>query len=269
MDNQTLTTNDPFKMTDAYNEIYALYESILDSDQGPVENLASILMMDNIPSIATYGAWDIFNLRGRQRGSSNFYASSNFFEDNSERRVRETMIKSLNQYIRRLEPIRNGYNKIATLYSYLIAQGLYGLLSELYIPDYMKEIVDNLVDEVNNKLDSLIDEVKEYFSKKNNEYLSRIINSLGRLLLAQRSDQVLRTLQKFDDTLDSTDLEFLQEKRSEYLRYQDSPQLQIAKKAFNLSDGSYYRNLDVIVSDLTNLLDEDSYNLLTDLFLRN
>lgn len=264
----SLTINDPFQMSETYNAIYAAYESISDTSQGSVNDYIAILELDNIPSIATYKAWDAFNIRNRQRTMSSSYGRANYFEDDTDRKARKILLNALDNYIRRLEGIRYGYNRIATLYSYLIYSGLYGILTDIYIPEYMKETVDQIIDSVNNKLDELIEDCVNYFKEKNNENLNLIVHSLGRLILAQRTDQVFGTLKKFDDSLTDDDFQFLSGKREEYLRYQDNPQLNIAKTAFGLSDGSYYRNLSVIIGDLVKVLDEDSYELLTELFLK-
>lgn len=264
-----LTIEDTDGVSEEYNRLYAIYESIMDIDQGPVEDMAAILTIDNSNGVATYKAWDLFNIRGRQRSSSNIYAVSNYFNDDSERRAKEIFLSSLNNYIRKLEPMRYGYNKIATLYSYLIYAGLYGLMTEIYIPDYMKETVDGIINEVNNKLDNLIDDCRVYFEKYNNPKLNSIVKSLGRIILSQRSDQVFNTLKSYEDSLDENDWNFLATKRSEFLKFQNSPELTYAKNTFGLSEGSYYRNLNQIVQDLSNLLDEDSFELLTELFLKN
>jgi len=264
----SLTINDPFQMSEGYNQIYAAYESIMNPEHGAVDDYTTVLSLDNTPSVATYKAWDAFNIRGRQRGTSNAYARSNYFEDETDRKARKILLNALNNYIRRLEGIRYGYNRIATLYSYLMYSGLYGIMTEIYIPDYMKETVDQIIDSINNKLDELINDCAEYFAQKNNEDLNSIIHSLGRIILAQRTDQVFETLKKYDESLNDDDFYFLSGKREEYLKYQDNPQLNIAKTAFGLSDGSYYRNLNVIITDLVKVLDEDSYELLTELFLK-
>lgn len=265
---ELLTVEDPGQVTQEYNRLYAIYESLCDKDSSPIDDVASILTFCNEDSsVATYKSWDLFNTRGRQRGISNSYMTRNYFDDDSERKSREIFIEALNTYIRKLESYRYGYNKIATLYSYLMYQGLYGLMTELYVPDYLRESVDEIVNTLNTKLDESIKTCKEYFFAKGNEKLNSIVNSLDRLLLAQRSDQVFNTLRKYDDSLNDDDLDYLRWMRDEYLKFQNNPQLNFAKEIFGLTDGSYYRNLNQIIADLVDVLDEDSLALLNELFL--
>jgi len=268
-DQELLTVSDPDEVTSEYNRLYAIYASLF-GDSSPVDDLTSILTVDNEDAtVAKYKAWDLFNIRGRQRSSTNVYAIPNYFEDDTERKAKELLLNNLNRYLRRLEGVRSGYNKLATMYSYLMYSGLYGILADIYVPENMRPIINGIIDSVNNYMDELIVGVQEYFKSKNNPKLNSIIISLGRIVLSQRSDQVFRTLEKYEPSLTEDDLNFLRESREDYLKFQNNPQLSYAKNAFGLADTTYYRNLNQIITDLSTILDEDSLELLTDLFLRN
>lgn len=269
-DQELLTISDPDETTAEYNRLYSIYASLYDKDSLPVDDLALILTIDNEnATVAKYNAWDLFNIRGRQRSSMNSYATPNFFEDDTERKAKELLLNNLNRYLRRLEGVRSGYNKLATMYSYLMYSGLYGILADIYVPEDMRPTINGIIESINGHMDELIAGVQDYFKSKNNPKLDSIIISLGRIVLSQRSDQVFRTLEKYDDTLTEDDLNFLRESREDYLKFEKNPQLSYAKSAFGLADTTYYRNLNQIITDLSTILDEESLELLTDLFLRN
>lgn len=271
----SLVVSDPDAMSEEYNKIYEIYCSMgsgarAADEVGPVDDLASILSITNDDTkVAMYHAWDIFNIRGRQRRSSGSYGVQNYFEDSSERKARQLLVDALDRYIRHLEPLRYGYNKIATLFSFMISRGLYGMLSDIYIPEMIRPTVNEMISTISNDLDDMLTEIADYFHNYNNEKLDQVIKSLGRIVVSQRSDQIIENLKSFEPSISDEDRDFLQEKRDQFLDFSNGPKLSIAKSMFNLSDGSYYRNLDQIVGDLTEVLDEDSIELLTDLFIRS
>lgn len=240
-------------------------------ESSPVDDLTSFFELFNSDSkVARYYAWDTFNIRGRQRVATASYGGQNYYDDNSEKKARQLLVKAINRQIRRLESLRYGYTKLATLYSFLIAKGLYGILSDLYIPEIIKPNIDSLINALTQDIDKILEEVYTYFKKYNNPSLDSVLLSLGRLLITQRTDQIMRNLQNYEPKINyDEDYEFLQERRSQYMQYADGPTLALAKENFCISDGSYYRNLDAIISDLTSSLDEDSIELLTDLFIRS
>lgn len=273
MENEEKQVPDHGFGSESYFQYLTSYEGVWENrgrEGSAVNAVTSIFQLFNdSASIASFKARDLFNMKGTQRNQSNSYAQRNYFTDNAERKAKELFIKSLNEYIRYLESFRWGVNKIATLYTYLLYNGLHGILSEIYIPEYMKETVDKILEGIASNLDNIIKEVQEYFYAKGNEQLNTVVKSMGRILLSQRSDQVINTLKGYDNTLTDEDWEYLVEKRAEFLRFEDSPELSYVKQEFGLSEGSYYRNLNQIISDLSERLDEDSLELMTELFLRD
>lgn len=272
---ESLLVNDPQFVTDDYNRIYAVYASMgygLSGSQEsePVDDLASFLsLLNDSAKVALYSAWAVFNIQGKQRQTSGMYGITNYFEDDTERKTRELLIESINKYIRHLEPIRYSYNKIASLYTLLITKGLYGLLGDLYIPADMRETVDYIIKTVNDDLDGALKAVRDHFAEKNNPKLNEIVKSLGSIILSQRSDQVISNLKNYEPNLDYYDLEFLQSQRDIFLDHQKGAKQQMVLEAFELPKTTYQRNRDKIVSDLAELLDEDTIELLTNLFIRN
>lgn len=275
MEETKLTTESSETNSELYNQIYGVYSSMgfgqkAAEQSDPMTDLANILAINQESSkVATYMAWDIFNARGRQRSSTSVYAAKNYFEDSSERKARKLIIESLNNYIHHLQGLRYGYNKVASLYSFLISKGLFELLSDLYIPEDMKGTIDYMAKSISESSDNIIKNIQEHFKKYNNDKLNSIIKSLGMILVSQRSDQVFNNLKSFEESLTEDDLYFIQEEREEYLNFANGPRLNFALEAFELANSSYYRNLNQIISDLTEILSEESMELLTDLFIRN
>lgn len=275
MEETKLTTENSETNSELYNQIYGVYSSMgfgqtAAEQSDPMTDLANILAINQESSkVATYMAWDIFNARGRQRSSTSIYAAKNYFEDSSERKARKLIIESLNNYIHHLQGLRYGYNKVASLYSFLISKGLFELLSDLYIPEDMKGTIDYMAKSISESSDNILKNIQEHFKKYNNDKLNSIIKSLGMILVSQRSDQVFNNLKSFEELLTDEDLYFIQEEREEYLNFANGPRLNFALEAFELANSSYYRNLNQIISDLTEILSDESMELLTDLFIRN
>lgn len=258
------------QLSEEYLRLYYLYESLCDKETGPIEDYAVYLQIRNhSASVATYESWRKFNIKKGARTLTNSYGHSNYFYDNAEAKSKEIFINSLNNYIRRLEYTRNSYYKLASLYCYMIQMGLYSVLTEIYIPATIKPQVDQMIDDINNRLDHSLTDIQDYFAKRGDEKLMRTLKIMGHYIVSQRTDQVVQKLRNAGFDITEDDYYFIQDCRSEYLKFVTGPTLTYSKQAFGISDGSFRGNVNKIIQDLTEILSDDQIELLTELFVRN
>jgi len=255
-----------------YYRILALYQSMSNyKNTDSVDNLTNILCLGNENrSVAAYTARSQFHMRHDQR--SVIYTVGNPyspFTDQAETRAKDLFIKIINDYLRQLETYRYGNNKLLAFYTYIIYNGLMDIIPNLYIPEKLRPIVTEVLDEQVKILEQLIQKSIDYFTKYNNEKLNIAVKSLDRFILEQRTDQVIEALKTFEPKIGDADFEFIGSLRVEFLEFNGTPQLKYIEEKLGISDKTYRGALDLFISELCGRMDKDSYKLLTELFLRN
>lgn len=256
--------------TNHYYQILSVYESITDKESTAMDDTRSILSLFHESSgVARNITLSLYHQSGKSTRKVGAMTSTdvNNFIDDQDKRSRDIIVQELNDYIKYLEGFRKSGYKICALYSYLIFEGLIGILSDLYVPESLRIYFDRTVELLRDRSLTLIKEVNEYFTTKDNEELSIAINSLSHMILSQRTDQIISTLSSIY-TFTDEDREFLTNKRYEYLKYNGELDRKIVLDSFEISDTSYYNNLKMIVNDLATRLSDENRELLTDLFLR-
>lgn len=253
-----------------YNRLYLIYLGITDTKSNAIDDTSLLLQINNeSSSTARFITKSLFHMRRSDQRSLGSMTSTdvNTYIDDTEKKSRDIIINELNSYIRYLEPFRYGDYKICALYAYLIFEGLFGILGDLYVPESLRVYLDRTIDEITTRSKRILQETVEYFEAKNDTSLTESVKSLGAILLGQRTDQVIHILSASYEFTDE-DRKFLENQRYYYLKFTDNLDHSVIFEKLGISDTSYYRSLKVIVADLVTRLSDTNLELLTELFLR-
>lgn len=257
-----------------YNRLRDVYDQITAAETSLDGCIAMNMITDSDATIAIHRAHDLFHMKGKGKRALRFSEDSQTrFTDNKEKATREIIIKALNEYIRYLESYRWGINKIKTLYAYLISQSLYGIISNLYIPEELKDDMDNILGKIADITEEILTETKDYFKAKDIDTLSQSVDALGRTMLVERNDRIFPILNRYakgtdnEPVLTEEDRQFLRDQSTKFKGFLDQPELKFIKTELGLSDGGYYRQLNSVMQGLIKRLTGDEKELLTEVLI--
>lgn len=248
------------------DRLYSIYSSIGDS---AVENTRSLL------TIMNESFWTASNITkslfhqqsGRSKYSGAMISTDvNRFIEDREAKSRDIIIKELNDYIEYLRGFRSSGYKICALYAYLMFEGLFNILGNLYIPEDLRYYVDRTLEDINNRRIRVLEETIEYFIEKGDEKILNTVRALGNILLSRRADRIRSAIDS--PNLTDADVDFIANKHYEFLKLTDSLDSNIVFEGLGISQSSYHKYKSLIIKDLVSRLSEDNLELLKEIFLR-
>jgi hypothetical protein len=253
-----------------YYRLWSIYDSVATAPNLIEATTQLNMLVNSSYFVASRDTRTLFHMKKsdvRSLGSYNTTDTNKFISD-TERKTKAIICASLSDYVKYLQGFRWGDNKCLTLYAYLIFDGLYNILGDIFIPDHLKELVNSAISEINERAVSILKETQDYFINKNIPELAKAIISLDTLLMTYRRDRLISMLQGIYPELSSEDIEFLDARRLNYSKFVTDMDHKIIYEKFGISDTSYYRNLNTIVNDLSSKLSDTEIELLTALFLK-
>lgn len=261
-------------ITEEYNRLVRIYNQVTAAGS-PLDALSVALLINNESATVASGyAKGIFNIKAKDKFRSSRWSEStqSAFFDESERKAKDTIIGVLNNFIRKLESFRWGYNKISALLIFMMNKGLYGIINELYVPEQLRSKLDSCIKYLEGSTQEILDETIKYFSSKGDPGLTNGMPSIGRVVLTEipsRATLIMRSYCSDEKVITEEDVEYLRSQRARFRQFLDDPDQEFLKAAFEMSEGSYRRQINAVMESLVEHLDGDTRKLLADILLKS